>query len=69
MKLNKIYTKAKDPIEELYSVEEISKDDIAPPSEQFLKFIREVSGSSIVNTFTIGEFTKQVEQRFASPKD
>ena len=68
MKLKKIITEAKEPVEGLYSVEEISLDDIAPPSEQFLKSIRELSGLSFLNTFTLDEFVKQVQQRFVSVK-
>ena len=66
MKLHKIQIEDKDPIEGLYVVGEISADDITPPSEHFLKAIRQLSGFSFLNALTIDEFTKQVRQRFTS---
>ncbi len=66
MKLGKITIEAKEPIEELYDVEEILSNDIAPPSEYFLKYIRELSGFSFLNVFTIKEFNKKVQQRFVN---
>ena len=66
MKLGKITTEVKNPIEGLYDVEEIMSNDIAAPSEHFLKYIREHSGFSFLNIFTIKEFTKKVQQRFVN---
>lgn len=66
MVLKKIPTDPKDPIEVLYVVEEISEDDIAPPSTHFLNFLRELPSLSFVNSFTMGEFTDQVRKRFAT---
>lgn len=66
MRLSKVATEAGNPIEKLFVVEEISPDDIGPPSEHFLRFIRSVSSFSFVNSFTLGEFTEQVRKRFAS---
>lgn len=67
MILKRIPTEPKDPVEEFYVVEELSRDDIAPPSKHFLDFIRDLPGFSFVNSFTIGEFTEQVRKRFATP--
>lgn len=68
MKLKRIPTEAKDPVEELYEVEEISKDDIELASGDFLKAIRGLSGLSFLNTFTIDEFNKQLLEHFTSSK-
>ena len=65
MKLKNISVEVNDPLERLYDVEEISPDDIVP-SENFLKFIRELKGYSFLNVFTLDELTKQVKQRFTS---
>lgn len=65
MKLKKIPAEAKDPTEG-FVVEEISSDDIALPSEHFRKFVRELTGLSFLNLFTIDELTEQAKTRFAS---
>lgn len=65
MKLRKIHTEAEKHLEGLYAVEEISPKDIASPSDNFLEVSRNLRSFSL-NTFTIGEFSKEVQRRFTN---
>ena len=68
MKLNRIPTPSKNPVEKHYIVDDISPSDIAPPTERFFQFVREVPGFAFINFFTKDEFTAQVRKRFATGK-
>lgn len=68
MKVKRIRTKSKDPVEELYTVEGISEDDISDPGKHLHKVIQEINSLPFLNTFTMKEFTKQVREHFVSTK-
>ncbi len=63
MKLTKIHTDAENHLEGAYTVEEISPEDITSPSANFLEVSRNLR-SFPLNTFTIGEFSKEVQRSF-----
>lgn len=65
MKLRKINTEAEKHLASLYTVDEISPNDIASPSDNFLKVSRNLRSFSL-NTFTIGEFSKEVQRRLTN---
>ncbi|MGP8051431.1 MAG: hypothetical protein ACLPYB_12585 [Desulfobaccales bacterium] len=65
MKLIKIHTDAEKHVEGMYTVEEISPDDIASPTANFLEVSRNLR-SFPLNTFTIGEFSKEVQRGFTN---
>lgn len=66
MMLKRIKTESKDPVEGLYVVEKISKDDIPKPSRHFIKVMSEVKSLPFLNAFTMEEFINQVQNRFVS---
>lgn len=68
MDLKKIVTGMGDPVKEHYTVEDITLDDIAPPSEHFLRVVRKMGEFSFVNSFTTDNFTEEIRKRFVSPK-
>jgi len=65
MILRKIHTDAEKHLEGVYTVEGISPNDIASPSANFLEVSRNLR-SFPLNTFTIGEFSKEVQRRFTN---
>jgi hypothetical protein len=65
MILRKIHTDAEKHLEGVYTVEEISPNDIASPSANFLEVCRNLT-SFPLNTFTIGEFSKEVQRNILS---
>lgn len=66
MKLKK-HTETEKHLEGFYTVEEISPNDIASPSDNFLDVSRNLR-SFPLNTFTIGEFSKEVQRRLVTHK-
>ena len=67
MKLTKTLAKDDKHLEEVYTVEDISPKDIVSPSNNFLEVSRNLRSFSL-NTFTIGEFSKEVQRRFTNSK-
>jgi hypothetical protein len=65
MKLEKVYEEGI-PTKELFEVTEITSDDITPPSENFLKFLREHKEFSFLNSFTFDYFDRKLIERFTS---
>ena len=65
MILRKIHTEAEKHLEGACTVEEILPNDIAPPSANFLEVGRNLR-SFPLNTFTIAEFSKEVQRSFTN---
>jgi len=55
--------------EGLYVVEEISSNDIAPPSEAFTQFIQELKGLAFLDGFNMDSFMDQVRRKYTSSSD
>ena len=66
MRLTNDSIEPNDIAESRFTLEDITDEDIGPPSEHFMRIVRDLEGFKFLNSFTIDEFTKQVRQRFAS---
>jgi hypothetical protein len=68
VKIKRIHTKSKDPVEKLYTIEEITQDDIPDPDKHLRKVILEINSLRFLNMLTLDKFTKQVRAHFVSTK-
>lgn len=68
MKLKTVQPEISDAVEKCFELTEVSIADLSAPSEAFVKAVGLLKNFSLVNAFTMDEFTRQVHESFADEK-